>query len=322
MNILKNKFLGKIIYGLIGAALIVSTVATSDFGLPKVDKDIYSKAVDLEETDSFGFENFKLSDYKVRFYNGSCDYVAYADSITKENARFDVFVGTTIEIDGEYQVVVPTFKRFSKFINTLDTAESVIEGSTVNNDNEYTMDSHVSTIWHEAFHAWQFSRWERDIKNLTNDIDDNGANSQENVLKSIDSNEEYVVSFNEEMALLHEAYNSDSIEVKKELINSIIDATDKRQAALNHAQNEVEYYLENIEGSAMYVESLTYKEIKGEDAFKEYYTSDFTYSDGTGKYYKLGMMKALLLDQVMPDWKNHFNPNYGFDSLLKESIDK
>ena len=43
----------------------------------------------------------------------------------------------------------------------------------------------------------------------------------------------------------------------------------------------------------MYVESLAYRKLENDAAWKEHYLADFQYTDGSGKYYHMGMLKSL-----------------------------
>ena len=97
-------------YGAVGALLAVSVALTGTYGLPKADREIYDTAIELEEKmQQNGFVEFAPSRFKVRFFNGKLDYVVKDGEVTKEEAAFNTFVGTTSEIDGEYQVILPTY---------------------------------------------------------------------------------------------------------------------------------------------------------------------------------------------------------------------
>ena len=109
----------KIGYIAMGAVLAVGSIATGTYGLSKVNQEIYHTAVSLDGTvQDMGFQNFSLKDYKVRFYDGERDYVVQTNEedvpiITKEEAVLDVFAGTMMEVDGESQVLVPSYEQFA-----------------------------------------------------------------------------------------------------------------------------------------------------------------------------------------------------------------
>ena len=66
----------KIGYALTGFLLAACTAFTGSYGLSKTDREIYRRALSLEnDMEKMGFSEFSLADYKVRFCNGNCDYV-------------------------------------------------------------------------------------------------------------------------------------------------------------------------------------------------------------------------------------------------------
>ena len=56
----------------------------------------------------------------------------------------------------------------------------------------------------------------------------------------------------------------------------------------------------------------------GEEKWAKTYRIPFEYKNGSGKYYEIGMIKCMLLDQLNPKWKNEFGLDKGFDVLLSE----
>jgi len=144
-----------ILYGAAGVLLASLTLVTGDYRLSETDREIYDRGIELEDDMAKnGFTDFSLSDYKVRFFYGNCDYVVFNEEVKKENAVFDTFVGTAYEIQGEYQVILPTYRNFSRMFSMLNAAQSVSEGEMHFSEAEYSEDAHVATLWHEAFHAW------------------------------------------------------------------------------------------------------------------------------------------------------------------------
>lgn len=321
-------------YMAVGAVLAVGSIFTGTYGLSNVNLGIYDTAVSQDETvQNMGFEGFSIKDYKVRFYDGKQDYVVQIDdkgvtSVTKEDAVLDVFAGTTMEVNGENQVIIPAYEQFSSLFDVLDAAETVSRGMEGNAEqamaftkNSYSENSHIATIWHEAFHAWQYTNWKTDINALMRRVNlTEGEGREDVIVEEVDSNSKMVNSFEQEMELLFQAYETENIDEKKELVSQALDIETERERGLSDSANAMEYYLDNLEGSAMYVEGQVYRELEGEDTWKEYYLGDFQYENGSSKYYKRGMLKCLLLDQMMEGWKGQFAGNCGLSQLLAQSV--
>lgn len=326
--------LWKIGYAVIGILFAVGSIATGTYGLSEADREIYDTAVSLDsDMQDMGFEKFSIRDYKVRFYDGKHDYVVVPGDgpeapakIVKEQAVLDVFVGTAIDVDGEYQVLLPSYEYFSNLFNVLGTAETVSQGMTEGTmaftEDSYSRNSQAATIWHEAFHAWQNKNWQKEIDAVTERMNLSAEESREDIIvKEVDSDKEMVTAFEQEMKLLMEAYKETAPERKKEKIRQVLELAGQREKHLSDSANAMEYFLENMEGSAMYVESMAYRGLEGEAAWKEYYLGDFSYENGSGKYYHLGMLKCLLLDEMLPGWQSQFSASYGLNQLLHECVE-
>lgn len=308
----------RFIYILVGLILVIGTFATGEYGLSKVNQRIYDSACDTgEKVAQIQFPDFHVTDYKVRFYDGSRDYVVQGDKIEKEQAALDTFAGTTLKIDGKQQVIVPEYELFSELFNMAGTAEAMAEGIMAFSENTYSEASHAATICHEAFHAWQFTKWEQEIEELMRETEMVGEKDREAVIVNyIDSDPALVVSFEKEMELLQAAYECMDEREKVTLVQKALEVHTKRQTELLEGVTALEEYLENLEGSAMYVEAMVYRSLAGAEAFTDYYLDDFIYSNGSGKYYSLGMLKCMLLDQLSPDWKENWNLEQSVDVLL------
>lgn len=321
-------------YFVMGAILALGSIFTGTYGLSEKNLEIYTTAVSLNETvEEMGFEDFSLTDYKVRFYDGKKDYVVQKNEdgqiyIMKEPAVLDVFAGTTMEVDGENQVLIPTYEQFTSLFDALDAAQTVSEGMSGNAEgtmaftkDSYGENSHVATIWHEAFHAWQYRNWKPEIDALMKRIQLTEEESREDVIvNEVDSNQKLVKNFEEEMELLFKAYETKNMEEKKELVYKALTIEKEREQELSDSANAMEYYLDQLEGSAMYVESMVYRELEGESAWKEYYLTEFQYENGSSKYYKRGMLKCLLLDQMMEGWQSQFSGDCSLSDLLAQTV--
>ncbi len=325
----------KIIYAAMGIFLAAGSIVTGKYGLSEKNITIYREALALDETmRELGFENFSLKTVKVRFYNGNCDYVASVDTsadeenhifIKKEKAQLDVFAGTTVEADGQWQVLLPTYEQFSGLFDALGTLDSyeqgMQEGSFAFSESEYSESSHVATIWHEAFHAWQAENGIEDVEELMAQAGVDDENTREDIIvKEVDSDRELRELFTEEMLLLTEAYQTKQPEKKKELVVKALEIAEKREEKLTSEAKAMEYFLENYEGSARYVESMAYRELENETAWKTAYLSEFEYRNGSEKYYKLGMMKCMLLDQIYDGWQEKYSGKTGLDEFLKDAV--
>lgn len=327
--------LWKIGYGIMGILFAVGSIATGKYGLSEEDREIYDTAVSLDSgMQNMGFEEFSIRDYKVRFYDGKYDYVVVPGGepetpakVVKEEAVLDVFVGTAIDVDGEYQVLLPSYEYFSNLFNVLGTAQTVSQGMTEGTmaftEDTYSRNSQAATIWHEAFHAWQNKNWQKEIDALTERMNLSAEESREDIIvKEVDSDKEMITVFEQEMKLLMEAYEETVPERKKEKMKQVLELAAQREKHLSDSANAMECFLENLEGSAMYVESMAYRKLEGDAAWKEYYLGDFSYENGSGKYYHLGMLKCLLLDEMLPGWQSRFSASYGLNQLLHECVEE
>lgn len=321
----------KIIYAAMGIILAAGSIATAKYGLSEVNRSIYQDALSLDEKmQEFGFEDFSLKTMKVRFYDGDHDYVVQTDAegsmtIKKEKAILDVFAGTTVEADGQWQVLIPAYEQFSGLFDALEALGSyeqgMQEGSFAFSESDYSESSHAASIWHEAFHAWQAENWTEDVEKLMEQAEagsgDAGGNTREEIIvNEVDSDKELSGLFTEEMQLLMKAYQTEQTEEKKELVEKALEIAERRKEKLTPAAKAMEYFLENYEGSARYVESMAYRELEGDSAWQEIYLSEFRYENGSGKYYDMGMLKCVLLDQLAEGWQKEFSDGAGLDELL------
>ena len=321
----------KIMYAVTGIFLAAGSVATAEHGLSSVNKDIYQSALALDgEMQKLGFDGFTLQDRKVRFYDGDCDYVVETDAdnqmvVTKETAQLDVFAGTTLEVDGQWQVLLPTYEQFSGMFDTLGTLGSyqqgMQEGAFDFEGSGYDDHMHAATIWHEAFHAWQAENWHEGMTTLAAQTQGEDENPTDIIVREADASEELRTLFAEEMAQLMNAYNAQNPADKKELAAKALETANLRSEKLSDEAKAMEYYLENYEGSARYVECTAYREMAGDDAWREIYFKNFQYANGSEKYYHMGMLKCVLLDQLADNWQQMFSDKTGLDELLSNQVE-
>ncbi len=308
-----------VVYIAVGVVLLILTIATAQKGLSQTDKDIYAKAMELDDTvKGMGFHDFVIRDYKVRFFDGNADYVVKGDEVKKEKAVIETFVGTTVDIEGEYQVLLPVYDRFSKMFSMLSQAGNLAEGDISFEEEAYSTNAHIATLWHEAFHTWQFTERASQIESLAIEagIDEN-TRYEEVLLEEVDANETLKTLFEQEMDLLWQIINAED-EQKVDLINDVLAFQEQRKEVLSTKAAFIERYYQTVEGSAKYVEGAIYKELEGAQAWEETYMKPFVYTNGSGKYYDMGMLKCMILDQVAPDWKESFDATVDLNELLQQ----
>lgn len=305
----------RILYGLLGVLLLSGTLLSGSYGLSQANKDIYNDALALQsQVDALGFENFTLSDYKVRFFDGTTDYVIFNDTITKETAVMNTFVGTSIKVEGEYQVLLPTVENFSELFTLLEGTTQLADSKTNFETQVYDSANHIATLWHEALHAYQLTNYSSQIMTGVDTISTDRF--EEIIVKTVNANENVVKLDQRAIALLYDAYEADTTAQKEALLTQYLELETKRRALLNDEACRVEDYYEVSEGTARYMESAVYRLQAGDDAFSQRYLTRGDYEKGSGRYYTVGMLKCYLLDQLFPNWK----AGYDFSTTLTEEL--
>lgn len=311
---------GKLLYGITGLALAIATAATGSYGLSERNQKIYEQAISLQpEVDKLGFQDFWLAEYKVRFFDGDVDYVVKDGAIKKEKPVFSTFVGTTYEVDGEYQVILPVVENFAEMFDLLGAADALSEGSVTFEKNTYGEAEHTATLWHETFHAYQMSHYQDQVMGLLQGKQ--FEDGMENVIvEGVDSGKNMVSYFQEEAGLLRQAYFEQDQEEKKALIRDYLKLDQQRRELLSKDACVAEDYYETIEGCACYVESCIISSLKGKEEMEKQYIDHFAYSNGTGKYYKIGMLKCYLLNQTAQGWSGEYKFESSLNELLEEAV--
>ena len=196
-------------YGVTGVILAVSVVMTGSRGLSEKNQQIYEMALEEDAADSFGFHDLSLRDIKVRFYDGTYDYVTDEEGFHKESPVYDFYVGSIADVDGECQAVLPVYEQFSSLIGTGEMFGSLAAGSDEFEENSYTEEDHVATIWHEAFHVWQMNYFENEMNTFSQKAGITEEQSFEEILVSeIDTDEADMVSLKQEISYLLQAAES------------------------------------------------------------------------------------------------------------------
>ena len=76
-----------------------------------------------------------------------------------------------------------------------------------------------------------------------------------------------------------------------------------------------------MEGTAFYVESTVYGMMHTKEEYEEYYIEPMAhYTDGSQKYYKMGMAKCKILDKFSDGWKENYDFSESLTDLLYEQV--
>lgn len=307
----------RIIYILFGLILLIATIITGSYGLSKEDKEVYNEGLSLQGgIDTLGFKDFVLEEYKVRFYDGKNDYVVSRNSIEKEQPALNKFVATIYEVDGEYQVIIPTIENFKKLFSPFGSIENIREESVDGNTLEYGKTDHVATLWHEAFHAYQFTNFDHNITRLFPE-----GVSEEIIVEKIDSNKQAADLLSEAIPILHRAYQTKDREEIRAYIKDYLAILEQRKEILGENLINIEDYYKAIEGTAYYVEAYSYFLQTDKASFEERYISDFSYTNGSNKYYNIGMLECLLLDKLDDKWNKNYDFSKTIDDMLYEAVE-
>lgn len=286
----------KLIVLLAGAALAVGVVATGAYGLSGEDLAIYESAAALEEGScNIGFEGFALTDYPVAFYDGDWDYVVAGDgdgySVEKRKAVFNSIVATAWPVDDHYEVLAPTVAKMSSLLGIMSMGNS-----------DYGTEEQIATIWHEAFHCYQLTRYKENIESICPfEIDENL------IAGEADTDTQAVNLFEQQAQLLEDAVKSDDVDKIREYIVKYRELDEERKLLLSDEVTALENYYTRVEGTACYVEACIYKMLAPGRVNSNYIDIISEYTDGSVKYYRTGMAQCMILDRLNPEWKKGFD---------------
>lgn len=324
-------------YIAVGIILLVLTVSTGQYGLGRQDKEVYEMACEQQaNVDKIGFRDFRLSDYPLAYYDGDYDYVLTRDGdsyqTVKRKSVLDTFAGTAYFVEDHYEIVVPTMKKFRMLADVITTAEqfsSLSSGEAVSFEADtYGEKEQVSTIWHEAFHAYQFTCAEDKIQELLSghSFGENDFN-EGMIVDEVDSNTEVKKIYEKQLGLLKQAVRlaanhegepaETDIDTLREIIIQYKQLDDRRRELLSDEVLILEEYYERVEGSAYYVEGRVYETLYSGEAFDKHYVEGLDiYQNGSGKYYGIGMAQCRILDALSPDWATEYDFSEGFMDLI------
>lgn len=332
-----KKYIGRIAYIAVGVVLLTGSVATKSRGLSDADKAIYELALGQQKwVDTLGFEDFQLADYPVAFFDGKKDYVVTAKeegySIEKREPVLNTFAGTAYEVDGHYEVIVPTVDKLSELIELAGSAgkvQEMTEGGEISEkedvevstkEDTYGEKEQTATIWHEAFHAYQFTKAEEQIEAmLAGHTFAQGDLGEDVIVAQIDENKEQKELFEKQLAVLKEAVLATEVDTLKELILEYQRLEEQRTAMLSEEAKILEAYYKRVEGSAHYEEAYVYKKLYSEEAFQTRYVGELdTFRGGSSKYYSVGMAECLILDKLNENWKSEYDFSKSFLEVIRE----
>ncbi|MBD5106386.1 MAG: hypothetical protein HDT41_05350 [Lachnospiraceae bacterium] len=318
MKIKLKRNIQKAAYLCIGIILAAAVLLTGTYGLSKRNLSIYKEAVSLQaKMDELRFEDFRITDYPVAFFDGNNDYVVSGNGkeyeIVKRKPVFSTYVGTAYEVGDHYEIILPTIERFEEMFSMMDMVGNVQELEQGNvpslEESGYEDKEQAATIWHEGFHAYQMTRFENEIVEMMKGHTFSDEDFKEEVIvKQVDANEQIVSLYKQELKLLKKAAFAENIDDIKVLIIKYKELEEERRGLLPKEVLLLEEYYERIEGMARYVEGKAYEELYSKEAFEERYMEAFaSYEKGSGKYYGIGMVKCLLLDRLAPGWKQEYD---------------
>lgn len=324
MKEVQKRFLKKFLFILLGFVLLGSILATGSYGLSKHNTDIYDEALALQpQVDDIGFLDFRLSDYPVAFFDGEDDYVLNWKngeySISKRKPALTVLAATIHRVDNQVEILVPTMEQMSaigSISKTMSSFEAAKKGNEKNIETEFDITEQVMTLWHEAFHAYQFSRYRESVETIhTEDIDETIA------LSEIDNNTAAVILFQQEMELLKNALLTADVDKMREYVIKYRKIEKKREKLFTKSILDLEEYYTRVEGSAQYISACIFKYQMPEQFRKVYIENVDFYREGTIKYYNMGMMQCLLLDKLNPDWKVGYDFSTSFMELVYDELE-
>lgn len=314
---------GRFIYGALGVVLTIVTLVTGSYGIHPDNRQSYELALYLQtQVDELAFPKFRLQDYPVRCFDGTYDYVFSSQDgevhMEKQDPVLGIIAGTAYEVDGIYQVIIPTIDKFHALMSVMDTVSGIQKETFTFGEQEFGKEEQATVIWHEATHAWQFTNYEKQILNRMKKGKADEASTD--LSREIDENAKVVTLYQQEMDCLLQAVNAKSIDAKISCVLKYKKIEEQRRSLLSEEILTMEEYYESVEGIAYYVESKVYEMLNGRAAYEENYLMPIgQYSNGTHKYYSMGMAKCLLLDELSKDWKSSYDYSISLTQLLYET---
>ncbi len=323
-----RKYRNRIIAVILGIVLFLSWLWTGKREISGEDKEIYEEALGLQEqVDELGFGGFCLADYPVAMYDGEWDHVFYDGEIKRRKPVLETFAGTAYPVEDHFEVIVPTLEQFDSLMSLAGGVEGMVSGSG------YGAREQISTIWHEAFHAYQLTdhavlgeritpeEMQEELEGQEEQEADETAdmkNSLENEMKLLKETVDMVLTdTGERTDAAALAEYTDGI---REMVLEYRECRRERMAKMSQEARDAEIRCELTEGTAYYVEYSVYGMTAGAQACQERYLENLDrYEGGRGKYYRTGLAKCLILDALAPGWRETFDFTKGLDEVLEEA---
>lgn len=303
----------KIIYILIGVILATGVILTSIRGLPAKDKELYEAACSLEDsrTDSI-WPGLRISGYPVALRKGNSEYVLFDDDIEKRKPVLPVIACTAYPADNKINVFMPCKSE-------MDSLGQIVEGFSAGTENflidqfsieskKMTDNQYISLLYHETMHAFQLSRFEKQIMEMA-DWDETNV---EAVIAEYEADDSIHSLYEKQAGLLYKLVLSvredpdngdikEYIKTRKETIDAFYLKAGKEKGEM------ISRYIgltELTEGTARYVEAKTALVLSDDELYEQYLSSLQETIPGREKYYRSGMGICMLLDRVGPGWKD------------------
>ncbi len=342
----KNGILCKALAVVTGTALLAGWILTGKTGIGSEDKAVYEAAVKLQpEVDQLGFQDFRLENYPVAMYDGKKDSVFYQGKIEERAPVLETFAGTAYPVGDHFEVVVPTLEQMDGMMSLAGGIEGMTAGSG------YGKEEQIATIWHEGFHAWQMSSFailgeKMTAEELTAELENmdegttgkdageqDGESEEQILVKAVDQKADVKKAVAQEMKTLKAIADKGSalkgeesktgIDEMKSAVLEYRKSEEQRRKGMPAEAVKAEQRCELTEGTAYYVEAniLKMQEGGGEAEYQKRYLDTLgQFEGGRGKYYRTGMAKCLILDQISPDWKRQIDFSKSLDELLDEAV--
>jgi len=287
---------------LVFAALLVSFIATGEYGISKDDRASYDKAISAQlAVTALGFTDFRLEDYPVVICGVEKETVFFENDAYTRKPFMEASVGTATWVDGRMEIFVQSY------------ADWIVLQSLTGGADEALI-SHVTEIWHEAFHAWQQTHcaegWEILSAGLTENIN------------IADSNPKFEKWFMDEQALLYAAVKAKTEEERSGYLVKWAALYDEEVYPLNAEEKARVEWQETMEGGGEYISSFIdyYHHQKALDKYEQRFIEPNDYDLGTGKFYQQGMYKFWLLNAINPAFASKFDMKTSVTKLLLKEV--
>jgi hypothetical protein len=202
-------------------------------------------------------------------------------------------------------------------------------------------ETYIGGLEHESFHAFQGSVVPSRLTEAEN------ANRWEDQYPW--DNPTLDQDWQLELDLLVQAVRAQSNEESADLVHQFLALRDKRRASAGLNQDLVDYERQRewLEGLAKYAELsigrlagsspgyIPLPELNADTGFKEYTASERYWSgqidevkrttgrEGEIRFYYSGLAQAILLDRLLPDWKEHaFEPKVMLEDLVHQAVEQ